>query len=115
MTWDEVINALECCLDINGARFKRCLSCKYRKDVDHLSWACETQKLFADVVSLLKAEPKRGRWEGWTGTHWTRKMNDYGDPEYTSHIVYHCSECGRRTVVQEAFCPTCGAEMGDSE
>jgi len=64
-------------------------------------------------LALLKEEPKQGRWEGWTATHWTGKYDDLGDPEYKPHVVYHCSLCGRRTVIREAYCPTCGARMGE--
>lgn len=63
-----------------------------------------------DAITLLKAEPKRGRWERWAETNWTGKFEENGDPEYKQHTVYYyCSECGRRTIVREAFCPNCGS------
>ena len=67
------------------------------------------------TLALLKLEPKRGRWEGWTATHWTGKYDDLGDPEYKAHVVYHCSLCGRRTVIREAYCPQCGAKMEEED
>ena len=54
---------------------------------------------------------KHGKWNGWTSTHWTGKKDDCGDPIYKEHIYYKCSECGRRTVIREKFCPNCGARM----
>lgn len=58
------------------------------------------------------SEPgKHGRWLSYTGTHWTRKEDEYGDPEYKEHIFYVCSECRRKTVVQEKYCPNCGTKM----
>jgi len=72
-------------------------------------------KRVKDALALLNEEPKRGRWEGWTGTHWTGKCDDVGDPEYKEHVVYHCSLCGRRTVIREAYCPTCGAKMEEED
>ena len=60
----------------------------------------------------VDAEPLRhGEWNGWTATHWTGKKDDDGDPIYAEHIYYKCSECGRRTVIREKFCPNCGAKM----
>lgn len=37
--------------------------------------------------------------------------DEFGDPIYRDVIVYHCSNCGRRTVIQENYCPTCGEKM----
>ena len=68
-----------------------------------------------DAITLIKAEPKRGRWEGWTGAYWTGKFEENGDPEYKPCMVYHCSECGRTTIFREAFCPNCGALMRNEE
>lgn len=65
-----------------------------------------------DEQPTVDAEPLRhGEWNGWTATHWTGKKDDDGDPIYAEHIYYKCSECGRRTVIREKFCPNCGAKM----
>ena len=54
---------------------------------------------------------KTGKWLSYTGTHWTGRENEYGDPEYKEHIFYVCSNCRRKTVIKENFCPSCGADM----
>ena len=67
-----------------------------------------------DYQPTIDAEPvKHGRWLSYTGTHYTGKENEYGDPEYKEHIFYVCSNCRRKTVVREHFCPNCGARMGE--
>lgn len=58
MTRDEVIKALECRLDISGSKFKYCLSCHYRNDVDHCEWECLTDDIMRDALALLKEEPR---------------------------------------------------------
>lgn len=50
-------------------------------------------------------------WRGWTGTHWTKKYDENGDPEYRGHRYYTCLNCGRRTIIKEKFCPNCGFRM----
>ena len=52
-----------------------------------------------------------GKWLSYTGTHWTGREDDYGDPEYKEHTFYVCSNCRRKTVIREKFCPSCGADM----
>lgn len=70
-------------------------------------------KAALDAAPTIEAEPVRhGRWLSYTGTHYTGKENEYGDPEYKEHIFFVCSNCRRKTVVQENFCPHCGAKMG---
>lgn len=102
MTRDEVIKALE--HELARANYV---------DSDWID--CIEVALLRDALALLKTEPKRGRWEGWTGVHWTGKFEENGDPEYKPCTVYHCSECGRTTIFREAFCPNCGALMRNEE
>lgn len=53
---EKVIKALECRLDIDHEKYKRCLSCQYRDDIDHLQWACMMDGILEDALSLLKAQ-----------------------------------------------------------
>lgn len=71
-----------------------------------------------DVKRALEALPAvdarpviRGYWKGWTSTHWNKRYTANGDPEYIEHTYYSCSNCRRRTVIRENYCPTCGAQM----
>ena len=66
-----------------------------------------------DAITLLKAEPKRGRWV---------KMTGMMPPEYHGH--YECSECQwhlkglRNSWSREEemhYCPNCGALMRNEE
>lgn len=64
-----------------------------------------------DIAPTIEAPVRHGRWLSYTGTHYTGKENEYGDPEYKEHIFFVCSNCRRKTVVREHFCPNCGADM----
>lgn len=69
----------------------------------------------ADMVSELPSvtpQPKMGQWKAYT--HSAYHGNDeYGEPIWREVVVYHCSECNRRTVIKENYCPNCGAIMKD--
>lgn len=54
--------------------------------------------------------PKTGYWKGFTHSayHGVDKDNE---PIWKPVNVYHCSECNRRTIIKENFCPSCGADM----
>lgn len=56
MNAERVIKGLECLLDINGGKYKHCLTCDYRHDVDHCQWTCQTDGILEDALSLLKAQ-----------------------------------------------------------
>lgn len=68
-----------------------------------------------DNMQATEPEVRHGRWLSYTGTHYTGKENEYGDPEYKEHIFFVCSNCRRKTVVRENFCPHCGADMRASD
>lgn len=65
----------------------------------------------AEVLNDLIEDQKPAKWLSYTGTHYTGKEDDYGDPGYKEHIFYVCSKCRRKTVVREPFCPRCGKRM----
>lgn len=56
---EKVIKGLECCLDINGSKYKHCLSCDYRHDIDHCQWTCQTDGILEDALALLKVQEPR--------------------------------------------------------
>ena len=64
-------------------------------------------KAFKEMPSV---QPKRGKWIGYTH-HAYHGTDDMGEPIWRDVIVYHCSECKRRTVIKENYCPNCGADM----
>jgi rubrerythrin len=49
-------------------------------------------------------------WKGLTKSYY--KGRDYdGEPIWGRCTYYFCSNCGRRTVIADPFCPSCGASM----
>lgn len=51
-----------------------------------------------------------GYWEGYSHSGYCG-INDDGDPIYRDGVVYCCSNCRRKTVIKEKYCPSCGAKM----
>lgn len=49
-------------------------------------------------------------WKGYTqgAYHGT---DEYGNPIFRDVNIYRCSNCGRQTVIQENYCPSCGKKM----
>ena len=69
--------------------------------------------LYANIEAIPAADvcPERhGEWKGYT-TSAFRGMDEFGDPIYRDVNVWVCSECCRKSVVKENFCPNCGAKM----
>ena len=38
-----------------------------------------------------------------------------GEPIWREVLVHHCSNCNRRTVIKENYCPNCGADMREEQ
>ena len=64
-----------------------------------------------EIPAVDAAQVVHAYWKGWAATHWNKRYQDNGDPEYVEHTYYSCSECRRRTVIREKYCPNCGAKM----
>ena len=63
-------------------------------------------------IPAIDAEPVRhGRWKGWTTSRFTGKYKDYDEPEFKDYVYFTCSECYRKSAIQELYCPQCGARM----
>lgn len=69
------------------------------------------------VAQLIHRQPtaefsvvRNGKWRAFTCPQY-RGLDDYGDPIYRDGVVYYCSRCGRRTVIKEKYCPSCGTKM----
>lgn len=66
-----------------------------------------------ETVPAADAEPVRhGQWEGYTHSRYCG-IDKHGEPIFRDATVYYCSspKCRRKTVVEEKFCPECGAKM----
>ena len=62
------------------------------------------------AIKALEQEPKTGHWKEYTHSAY-HGTNEDGEPIWKPVNVYHCSECNRRTVIKDNFCPNCGARM----
>lgn len=69
-------------------------------------------KICDAIEAIPTIEPVRhGRWKGWTTSKFTGKYEDYDEPVYKDYVYYTCSECYRKSAIQELYCPNCGAKM----
>ena len=65
---------------------------------------------YLKTLPSVTPQRQKGKWIGYTH-HAYHGTDDMGEPIWRDVIVYHCSECKRRTVIKENDCPNCGAEM----
>ena len=63
-----------------------------------------------DLPAADVAQVRNGQWEGYSHSRYCG-IDDFGDPIYKDGVVYYCSECRRKTVIKERYCPSCGAKM----
>lgn len=59
----------------------------------------------ADVTPVV-----HGSWRGFEHSVYY-KTDSRGEPVPRNIVIWHCSGCGRKTVVKEQYCPNCGAKM----
>lgn len=84
--------------------FERCNS-------ENPKWTPSRVKaLIARQKAADVAPVRHGRWEGHSHSRYCG-TDDFGDPIYKDGVVYYCSECRRKTVIKERYCPNCGAKM----
>ena len=99
MDMEKVIKALECRLDINGSKYKHCLNCDYRHDIDHCQWACQTDGILEDALALLKAEKPIA-------------PNHVEDGNYENSGImnywFMCGKCGSCVDPGDKYCRECG-------
>lgn len=72
------------------------------------------EQVLFDIKAIQKAdvEPvKHGAWNGYTISACLKITDKFGEPIYRDATYYCCSECYRRTVIRENYCPNCGAKM----
>jgi hypothetical protein len=61
-------------------------------------------------LELLRTKNKTGVWIRWTTAYYKGRDNDH-EPIWGRRTYYICSNCRRRTVIADPFCPSCGASM----
>lgn len=74
-----------------------------------------------NVCTLLIGAPTidavpvvRGEWLEFVGSAY-HGVDDDGEVKWRDVSIFHCDKCGRKTVVKENFCPSCGADMREEE
>lgn len=55
-------------------------------------------------------ERQPGEWKGFTVSTF-RGTDEWGEPKWGKGKKFICNRCGRRTVIRENFCPSCGCDM----
>lgn len=70
------------------------------------------EAIMMDILSLPSVTPQKkiGHWKGFIHSAY-HDTDEYGEPIWREVTIYHCSQCNRRTVIKEKFCPNCGAKM----
>ena len=79
----------------------------------HSGESIESDVIISDLKGMKAADVapvRHGRWEGYSHSRYCG-IDDFGDPIYKDGVVYYCSECRRKTVIKERYCPNCGAKM----
>ena len=80
----------------------------------HLYYHLPNGDIAIPVIDIEHAQTVEQRntaiWKGWTKSYF-KGMDDDDEPIWGRCTYYICSNCGRRTVVADPFCPGCGASM----
>ena len=70
---------------------------------------CECTYPFEELIA-----PRVGRWKGFTHSAY-HGVDEDNEPIWYPVNIYHCSQCNRRTVIKENYCPNCGCKMCGGE
>lgn len=81
------------------------------KFTEGYNFAVQEISAYIALSPTIEPEVRHGRWKGWTTSKFTGKYKDYDEPEFKDYVYYTCSECYRKSAIQELYCPYCGARM----
>lgn len=76
-----------------------------------IRWASSAEEAVMSVRRIPAADVapvRHGEWIGVDTSYW-RWYHDTARPVFRKS--FRCSECGRKTIIREKFCPSCGAKM----
>ena len=80
--------------------------------IDDMTFKIQNELQRANPSGILEITfVRHGRWKGWTTSKFTGRYKDYDEPEFKDYVYYTCSECYRKSAIQELYCPACGARM----
>ena len=89
-----------------------CLMCPFYTD----AWSYCRQKNIKIEQALERhkdcplKEVSTAHWKSYSHSAYHGTDED-GEPIWKEVMVHHCSNCNRRTVIKEKYCPSCGALM----
>ena len=107
-------------IERQAALKKMCETCGYCERLenamrsthpDFVTDKCNNYKFLAEQPTIEAGHVRHGRWKGWTTSKFTGKYADYDEPVFKDYVYYTCSECYRKSAIQELYCPQCGARM----
>lgn len=76
-----------------------------------IRWASSAEEAVMSVRRIPAADVapvQHGEWIGVDTSYW-RWYHDTARTVFSKS--FRCSECGRKTIIREKFCPSCGAKM----
>lgn len=79
-----------------------------RYDAEHVGPPGRARELIVTAPAADVAPVRRGEWIGVDTSYW-RWYHDTARTVFSKS--FRCSECGRKTIIREKFCPSCGAKM----
>lgn len=100
-------------IDADALMEKVCGNCQgydCAPDATDTVYGCELAEII-NQMPTIEPEVRHGRWKGWTTSKFTGRYKDYDEPEFKDYVYYTCSECYRKSAIQELYCPACGARM----
>lgn len=72
--------------------------------------SAEIESMLSNLPVADVAPVVHGKWREVTRSVYCG-MDKQGNPIYRDRSVYYCSECNRKTVIKEKYCPDCSAKM----
>ena len=76
-----------------------------------IRWASSAEEALMSVQRIPAADVapvRHGEWIDVDTSYW-RWYHDTARTVFSKSFM--CSECGRKTIIREKFCPSCGAKM----
>jgi len=98
-------------INVKIEKVRKGLVADYGEPTNIIAILTEVRTLVGNLPRIDAAPVKHGSWKGWTTSKFTGRYKDYDEPEFKDYVYYTCSECYRKSAIQELYCPQCGARM----
>ena len=105
----QIMSAIKPCEDAISRVFNRMWNCRGKNttSIDKV----KMEQIIREELPPVQPS-RKGHWKEYIHSAY-HGVDEYDEPIWREVTVYHCSECNRRTVIKEHFCPNCGASMAD--